>query len=154
MDRVPPCSIESEQALLGSLMVAPELIDDVKLKVNDLYMIGHQKIYQAILELLNSGASCDCLNVFEQLKKNGVAEQAGGIEYLTTIMNYAIPRLDYICKVLKEKSLLRKVIKLAQSVEIVGYNESLGQEEIFNNVDSLWQKILKDDEISEYKTSD
>jgi hypothetical protein len=61
--RVPPHSIDAEQAVLGGLMLAPDALDKVadKLAELDFYRKDHRLIWRAINELANKGMPCDAV---------------------------------------------------------------------------------------------
>ena len=65
--RVPPHSIEAEQAVLGGLMLAPEAYDRIndKLTANDFYRRDHQLIYRAIAELAEKNRPFDAVTLGE-----------------------------------------------------------------------------------------
>lgn len=71
--RVPPNSIEAEQAVLGGLMLAPEAYDRIndKLTPNDFYRRDHQLIYRAIGELAERNRPFDAVTLGEWFESQG-----------------------------------------------------------------------------------
>jgi replicative DNA helicase len=82
--RVPPHSLEAEQAVLGGLLLDNSTWDAIadRLRAEDFYRRDHQLIYQSILELSQRGEPSDAVTVAEHLTKNGLAEETGGLAYL------------------------------------------------------------------------
>jgi len=65
--RVPPHSVDAEQAVLGGLMLSPEAWDKVadRLTEDDFYRKDHRVIFRAITELSNKGMPCDAVTLGE-----------------------------------------------------------------------------------------
>ena len=84
--RVPPHSIEAEQAVLGGLMLAPEAYDRIndKLTANDFYRRDHQLIYRAIAELAEKNRPFDAVTLGEWFESNGLSELVAGGAYRVT----------------------------------------------------------------------
>ena len=86
--RVPPHSIEAEQAVLGGLMLAPEAYDRIndKLTPNDFYRRDHQLIYRAIGELAERNRPFDAVTLGEWFESQGQMELiAGGASAISPI---------------------------------------------------------------------
>ena len=86
--RVPPQSLESEQALLGSVMVRPESLHDVTdtIKADCFYAEKHRTIFNAMMELLEKSEPIDLLSLTQKLKDKGHLEQTGGRAYLAELI--------------------------------------------------------------------
>src|SRR5689334_19373987 len=81
LERLPPQNLEAEQWVLGSLLMVPELCDEVSLAVraDDFYSDANQKIFAHLLDMHNSGGRIDHLLLVERLKKSGDLELIGGM---------------------------------------------------------------------------
>ena len=82
--RVPPQSVEAEQAVIGGLMLAPDSLDRVGdlLTEEDFYRRDHRLIYRAIRELSEKNKPFDAVTLGEWLEANNLADQIGGTGYL------------------------------------------------------------------------
>src|SRR5580765_1366876 len=82
--RIPPQSIEAEQAVLGGLMVDPRALDRVSdmIDAKDFYRRDHQLIYRAITELAEKKKPFDAVTLGEWFESEGQAEQIAGGAYL------------------------------------------------------------------------
>ena len=78
--RVPPQSIEAEQAVLGGLMLAPDAYDRIadQLVESDFYRRDHQLIFRAIRELAEKSRPYDAVTLGEWFESQGLAEQVAG----------------------------------------------------------------------------
>jgi replicative DNA helicase len=123
--RVPPHSIDAEQAVLGGLMLAPDALDKVadKLGENDFYRRDHRLIWRAITELANKGMPCDAVTLGDWFEGNGLGEMVGGASYLIELAN-ATPSAANIAayaEIVREKSVLRQLIDAGTSITEDGY---------------------------------
>ncbi len=116
--RVPPHSAESEQSVLGSLLLdgaALNRIADV-LSAGDFYRYEHRMIFSAIESIVRRGDPVDPITVFEELE--GEAAEFGGIAYLTSLAHsVASPaHIRRYAEVVAERATMRSIIALADSV--------------------------------------
>ncbi len=85
--KVPPHSIEAEQAVLGGLMLDNNAWERVLDQVSDgdFYRHDHRLIYRAIHKLVDLNHPFDVVTLHEQLDKEGVSSQVGGLAYLAEL---------------------------------------------------------------------
>jgi replicative DNA helicase len=112
--RVPPHSIEAEQAVLGGLMLVGEAWDRVADKIGerDFYRRDHQLIFRAIGELSQRSMPCDAVTLNEWFQTQGIAELVGGTRYIMELAD-ATPSAANIgayADIVREKSVLRQLI--------------------------------------------
>jgi replicative DNA helicase len=121
--RVPPHSIEAEQAVLGGLMLderAWERIAD-RLREEDFYRRDHRLIFRAIAELSEKNQPCDAVTLGEWFEANGLAEMVGGASYVIQLANATPSAANIVAyaDIVREKSILRQLIDAG--TEIVGH---------------------------------
>ncbi len=85
--RVPPHSVEAEQAVLGGLMLDASAWDGVAdlIAAPDFYRRDHQLIFEAIAGLVHDSKPCDAVTVSEALSNKGVVDEVGGLAYLARL---------------------------------------------------------------------
>jgi replicative DNA helicase len=143
-DRMPPQSIESEKALLGSLMLDKETIWKVVdfLEGRDFYKHDHQLIYQAMTDLATAGEPIDIRTLSNKLKEASQLKQVGGHGYLTELVN-SVPTasnaLAY-AKAIQKKRILRDLISASYDIGKLGYNE---REDVTALLDTAEKTIFK-----------
>jgi len=126
-DRLPPQSIETEQCLLGSLMLDKKAILKVVdfLTARDFYHDSHRKIYEAIVELFEKGEPIDLITVTDKLKAKGHLDEIGGASYLTEIVN-SVPtaaHVQHYAEIVQKKRILRDLIEASYKIAALGYEE-------------------------------
>lgn len=122
IERLPPQSVESEQAVLGALLVSGDGISRVVdiLEPDYFYRKAHQVVYAAMLDLFDNNEPIDIVTVSQFLKDEGKLDNVGGRQYITdlALAVATTANLEYYAKLVQEKALLRQLIKAG--TEIVG----------------------------------
>lgn len=126
-DRVPPQSIEAEQATLGSIFLeADALITAMEYIVpEDFYRRGHQLIFRGMIQLNDRNEAIDVVTVKELLEQQNQLEDAGGLSYLSELA-LSVPtaaNVGYYAKIIEEKSLLRNLIQTATNIVTQGFEQ-------------------------------
>ncbi|MFQ7234623.1 MAG: DnaB-like helicase N-terminal domain-containing protein, partial [Enterococcus hulanensis] len=126
-DRVPPQSIEAEQATLGSIFLETDaLITAMEYIVpEDFYRRGHQLIFRGMIQLNDRNEAIDVVTVKELLEQQNQLEDAGGLSYLSELA-LSVPtaaNVGYYAKIVEEKSLLRNLIQTATNIVTQGFEQ-------------------------------
>src|SRR3954471_23311590 len=125
-DRLPPQNIEAEQALLGAIFLEPSSLTVASeiLIPEDFYRASHQKIFNVMLHLNDSGKAVDLVTVTEELSAAKLIEDTGGVSYLSELAA-SVPtaaNIEYYARIVEEKSLLRRLIRTATEIAQNGYS--------------------------------
>jgi replicative DNA helicase len=121
-DKLLPHNLQAERAVLGSILLEPRSIFTAleTLASDDFYLDGHRIIF-AQLELMTSDSSAiDPIVLIEELRRSGKLDLAGGPVTVSELSD-GIPRgisLPHYCKIVAEKSKLRKLIRLGNQLQI------------------------------------
>ncbi|HEX3125101.1 MAG TPA: replicative DNA helicase [Rhodanobacteraceae bacterium] len=138
--RVPPHSIDAEQAVLGGLMLderAWERIAD-KLNEDDFYRKDHRLIYRAIGDLSNKNLPCDAVTLGEWFDSKGIAELVGGSSYVLQLANStpSAANITAYAEIVREKSVLRQLIDAGTEITGDGFQpEGRSSQEILENAE-------------------
>lgn len=124
--KLPPNSLESEQSVLGGLLLHNEAWDRVVdiLIENDFYNASHRIIFNAIILLLEHDQPADILTVKEQVKKNNDEETIGGFAYLAQIAENtpSISNIETYAKHVRELSVYRQLISVSHEIADIAYH--------------------------------
>jgi len=136
LDRLQPQNIEAEQAVLGAVLLENEALASALefLAPEDFYKDSHKKIFLAMLDLYEKNEPIDLITVTNQLDKKAQLEDVGGASYLSHLQNL-IPtaaNVRYHSKIVKEKSILRNLIKTATEIVAMSYDESVEVKELLD----------------------
>ena len=136
LGKVPPHDVEAEQAVIGSMLTDKDsVISAVEtLKDEDFYREDNKVIYGAIMNLYNRGEPVDIITLKDELVSLGKFEAVGGLEYLAELTE-KIPttaNVDKYIKIVEEKSMLRTLIKTANELIVLGYDQTQEVEDIMD----------------------
>jgi len=124
--KVPPHSIEAEQAVLGALMLDETRWDQVSelLLPNDFYRREHRLIFDAMQRQVGSARPIDVITLSESLRGAGLLQECGGIDYLAELVNnhHSPANIAAYAGIVKERAVLRKLISTAHQIADSGYN--------------------------------
>jgi replicative DNA helicase len=142
LQKIPPHNIEAEESILSSCLLgyAEEILEC--LCQDDFYRTAHQKIYSAITILSESKTEIDLITVISKLRDLNYLEEIGGASYLSNLVN-AIPvstSIKYHCKIIKEASQKRQIIKMCHKTIEKCFNGN-EVDEIIGGLDKESQNI-------------
>lgn len=138
-DRIPPHNQEAEQAVLGAVFLEKEALIRASeiIKAEDFYRISHQRIFQVMLDLAEADQPVDLITVTSELQDRGWLEEIGGVSYLSDLAN-SVPtaaNVDYYAKIVEEKAILRRLIKVATEIASSGYAAEEDVEEVLSRAE-------------------
>ena len=128
--RVPPHSVEAEQAVLGGLLLDNSTWDAIadRLHAEDFYRRDHQQIFAAIAELSRRNEPSDAVTLAEFLAAKGDGEETGGLAYLAGLARDTptAANIRAYADIVRERSLLRQLIRVSGEIAASAY-ESEGR---------------------------
>lgn len=148
MQRIPPQNLEAEVSVLGGILLENEALNQVLeiLQTGDFYREAHRKIFSAMVQLYERNEPVDLITLAEVLNKKNELEAVGGLEYLNQLVN-SVPtaaNISYYANIIKEKSLLRKLIQRATEIINEGYGNSGDINEFLDRAERLIFEISED----------
>ena len=139
VSRIPPHSVESEQSILGSIILDKDAIITVAETINpgDFYKEAHKIIYESMLRLNSNNEPIDLITLIEELRKEGHLDNVGGISYLTSLSTIVptTSNVKYYANIVKEKSVMRQLIKASNEIINLGYGGSTDVQEILDKAE-------------------
>ncbi|MBI5049832.1 MAG: replicative DNA helicase [Nitrospirae bacterium] len=151
VDRLPPQNVEAEQSILGAILLENEALSAAieVLSSDDFYRESHKKIFIGMLDLYERNEPIDLITLTEQLSRRGHLEEIGGASYLSSIVNM-VPtsaNIRYHSKIVKEKAVLRNLIRTATEIVSMSYDENLDVSELLDRAEtkifSISEKMVK-----------
>lgn len=149
--RIPPNNIDSERALLGSIMLRPEAIHEIMdiIKADAFYAEKHRIIFQAMAELFQKNEPIDLLTLSARLTEKNQLDQTGGTNYLTELVNLvpSSANAEHYAEIVVKKHVMRQLIEASEHISLLGYEEA---EDLSVLLDMAEKKIY---EVTQGKTS-
>jgi len=136
MENLPPQNLEAEQSVLGAILLENESFIKVLdlIKDEDFYRESHRKIYRAMLELSEGNEAIDLVTLAERLGRKNELDAVGGPSYLASLVT-DVPtaaNIKYHAKIVKEKAILRGLLKAATEIAGKVYEESLDADNLID----------------------
>ncbi|MCX7957197.1 MAG: replicative DNA helicase [Endomicrobia bacterium] len=153
-ERLPPSSLEAEIAVLGAMLVDKDTIPKVleSLDKYDFYNESHSIIFETIKEMYLNNISVDFVTLTEHIKKKNFLERIGGPAFITSLVDLvsSSANIDYYINLVKEKSLLRKLIKISASIIEESYSNTKSSKEVLNYASEQIFNVAKEQYNSGY----
>jgi replicative DNA helicase len=143
ISKVPPHSLEAERSTLGSLLIDKDAIIKIAdiLAPEDFYHEKNEMIYRAIMEVFEKRNPIDVLTITSHLEDKKELEQVGGASYIAELTT-EVPTASHIFQyatIVKQKSILRKLLKAGDTIKGLGFNET---EEIENLLEEAEKSLF------------
>ncbi|MEK7120840.1 MAG: replicative DNA helicase, partial [Patescibacteria group bacterium] len=137
--RIPPQNIDSERALLGAIMIRPEVMHDIfdMISPEAFYVEKHRIIYTAILELFAKANPIDMLSLSSRLKERNQLQLIGGAGYLSELSS-SVPSASnatHYAEIVQKKYMMRRLIEASAHINELGYQESDDLEELLDEAE-------------------
>ena len=144
LGKIPPNDVESEQAVIGSMLRDKEAVSAAieVLKPEDFYREDNRTIFEAILNLYGRSEPIDIITLKSELSSMGKFEAVGGLEYIAELPD-KVPttaNVEQYIKIVEEKSVLRNLIKTANEIITLGYDQT---QEVDGIIDGAEKKIFE-----------
>ena len=141
-----PSNLEAEQALLGSILVNNDIIDEVSNLVssNIFYDPAHVKIYEVIESLNNKGMIANPITLKNFFEKDNMLNEVGGTEYLVKLTRFsasAKQAIDY-AKIIHEMYLRRELVQISDKLSSDTLNANSQEQNAENIIESTERSLF------------
>ena len=138
-----PSNLEAEQALLGSILVNNDIIDEISMIVNSktFYDPAHVKIYEVISNLNNKGMIANPITLKNFFEKDNMLNDVGGTEYLVKLTRFSASvkqAIDY-AKIIHEMYLRRELVLISDKLS----SDTLNANSEKQNAENIIEKTEK-----------
>lgn len=153
-----PHSNEAEQAILGSMLVYPNVsrvVIDQGLGKEDFYLDIHQRIFQAMDDLIQTGKPIDVTSLITRLQDLDELHLVGGADYIIKLSDTAVSSVNSIhyIELIKNRAHLRRLIEVAQVIAEDGFDVSNELDDIMDRAEHDILKVTRSRKASEFQSS-
>jgi len=139
LHKVPPQNLEAEQSILGGILLDNRAVNNVIeiLDADDFYSEAHRKIFKAIVELSEKSEPSDIVTLANNLRDKNQLDALGGEAYLASLVN-SVPsaaNISFYSKIVKEKSILRRLIGAATGILNESYNSAIDIDSVLDEAE-------------------
>jgi hypothetical protein len=124
--RVPPHNIAAEQSSIGAALLSQSAATAIveRLGAGDYYKPAHQHIAHAIRRLVADGSHVDVITVSDELRRAGLLDEVGGMEYLVELQNTtpAVSAAPHYAKIVHDCAVLRRMLYAAADIADAAYS--------------------------------
>src|SRR3974377_1937324 len=135
LERGLPASLDAERSILGAILLDSLLFDQAaELKPDDFSLDGHRRIFARMRDLQDTGRPVDMITLAEELDRRKEVEAVGGVAYLSSLIDGVPerPSIEHYVRIVRNKSLLRGLINVAQTAIAPAIENSEEAEEVIN----------------------
>lgn len=142
--RILPHNMEAEQSVIGAMILDRDAITAVSeiITAEDFYSRQCQALYESMLELHEEGKPVDLVTLQDRLKEKDVPPETSSVEYLRTLIT-GVPtsaNVKHYAKIVMEKSMLRRLIKLNEEIANTCY---LGKESLEDILEDTEKRVFQ-----------
>ena len=150
-----PRNLEAERAILGSVLLLPEVFDEVALiiRARDFYDDANRIIYEHLLQMHDGGQQIDPMLLVEQLRSADQYETIGGAAYLAEV-GQQVPtaaHAEYYARIVADKSVLRALIHAGTDILHDAYDPTADTREMLSKAEEKVFGILESRSSGEVK---
>ena len=141
-----PSNLEAEQALIGSVLVNNDIIDEVSsfIKPTIFYDPAHIKIYEVIENLNNKGLIANPITLKNYFEKDNMLNEVGGTEYLVKLTRFSgstKQAIDY-AKIIHEMYLRRELVSISEKLSYDTLNANTQEQNAENIIESTEKSLF------------
>jgi replicative DNA helicase len=143
--RIPPQSLDSEKALLGSIMLRPEVMHEIIDTVSEdsFYAEKHKIIFRGMFALFSKSEPIDLVSLSGKLTETNVIERTGGMSYLAELVEMvpSAANAKYYAEIVQKKYVMRQLIEAANYISDLGFKEEREIDEILDDAERKMYEI-------------
>lgn len=147
LDRQPPCNLQAEMAVLGSILLKPDVCDDVimLLRADDFYDEAHRKLFQHVVAMHDAGKKIDVTLLVDELQRAGDFDAMGGAGFLAKIGNSVATaaHANYYAQIVRQDSTCRALIDSCTEILQEAYEPNNDSQELLSRAEQKIFSILE-----------
>ena len=132
--RVPPQNLEAEQSVLGAILLDNAALNRAMeiLSEEDFYRSENRIVYRGMVGLSERNKPVDQITLTDYLRGTGELDQIGGASYIAELVQMvpSAANIRYHCNIVRDRSLLRGLVRTATDVVMRGYEGTTGTHEL------------------------
>ena len=147
-DKGLPSNVEAERSILGAILLDNAVCNQAieLLRREDFFLDSHRRIFEKMVGLTERLSPIDLITLSDELRRAGEFEQIGGATYIASLID-GVPRTDTIepyAKLVKQKSMLRKLISASQQIVSLAFEEEDDADVIIDKAEQMIFQIAED----------
>ncbi len=153
-----PHSNEAEQSILGAMLIYPsvtQVVYDQGLEKTDFYLDIHQRIFSAMMELLEGNKPIDVTGLITRLNDTAQLHLVGGADYIVKLSDTAVSSANahYYVDLIRSRAHLRRLIETAEKIAEEGFDASNDLDSVMDKAEREILQVTRSRRATEFKSS-
>jgi replicative DNA helicase len=140
LTRLPPQNLEAEQMILGAVLLDNDCLLKIsdEIRPEDFYKDAHRRIFAEMMSMFNHRQAIDLVTLTDKMRHGKILESVGGAYYFSTLVSLVptAANVKYHAKIVREKSLLRRIGQWSSQVESKSHTGITDVREFLNSIES------------------
>ncbi len=158
MSRVLPNNSEAEQAILGALLVYPQVAKvayDQNVVKEDFFIDAHVRIYDAMEYLMHANTPIDATTLIARLQDTEQLQMVGGADYVVSLSDCSVSsaNVQYYIEIIQKKAYARHLIEAAEHIAEEGFDESLDLDDLMDEAERKILNVTRRRKATSFKDS-
>ncbi len=159
MTRQMPHSIDTERALLGTLLVyekSTRVAIEEGLSIHDFYLDAHRKIFTVIEAIHHEGKLVDVMTVSTKLNDLDQLKLVGGMDYILQLSDSSVTSAStkHYVEVLQDKTYLRRLIETAEEISQDSFDGTYKLEELLDSAEKKILNVTRSRKTADFRSSE
>lgn len=158
LEREPPYDLAAEKAVLGSILLKPDLASDLSLilRHDDFFDDAHQKLYRKMVDMIDASRRIDATLLVHELKAANEYELVGGAAYLAELASEVpnIAHAIYYAEIVRTKATLRRLIDVSTAILRDAYDPTTDTKELLASAEGRIYQVQDERTAGHAKTVD
>ena len=150
---LPPHATESEQSIIGALLLDNSALDRISglVSEDDFYRHDHRDLFRVITKMVADGEHADMITVLAKLEQLGIAEKLGGLAYLGEMANNtpSSANIAGYAKHVRERAVSRRLISVGDSISAMATAPGMTMAERIDAAQAAVMSVASNDEAQD-----
>jgi len=154
--RVPPHNLDAEKALLGAVLLKPDVMHDISVTIfpESFYADKHRQIYEAMYQTFIKGEPIDVISITSRLTTNNALDRVGGAEYIVELLE-TVPAASnalYYSELVQSKAVLRGLIYASEDIAEMAYSNPENTDEVLDQAEKKIYQVTNAPTTQKFRT--
>jgi replicative DNA helicase len=135
-----PANVDAERSILGAILLDNFSFNEAAehLKPEDFSLDSHRRIYQRMIDLMDTSRAVDLITLVEELNRRKELQAVGDVGYISGLVDGVPdrPSIEHYIKIVRDKALLRGLIHTANSAIARAADQSDDAEDVLNEAEA------------------
>lgn len=151
-----PNSIETEQALLSSMLAYPnsvQIASELALRSDQFFSEANKRLFKMMMDMYEEGKPIDSASVLARLKDLNLTQAVGGTQYILELSESSVSSANtrYYVGVIQDKAYVRNLILTAQKIAADGYDSSVDIDDVMDQAEKDLLNVTRTRRAAEFK---